>query len=251
LINILLIFVGMKRAILYLIPSTLGDTPAEMVLPNYNNEIILSLKHFLVEDLRSARRFLKKTAPQIVIDELSFTELNEHTTAIEMSDMLRVMEDGQSMGIISEAGCPAVADPGAEVVAMAHRKGYKVAPLVGPSSVIMSLMASGLNGQSFAFNGYLPVEAPKRAERIKALELRTYAEGATQIFIETPYRNSQLFDDLLRHCRPSTMLCLACNISCRDEFILTMTVKDWAAHKPDLHKKPAIFLLGAGLQLYK
>ena len=228
---------------LYLIPVTLGDTAHERVLPPYNREVILSLKHFIVENVRTARRFLKKTEPSIVIDDLFFTELNEHSTPEEVSGMLSPMESGQSVGVMSEAGCPAVADPGADVVAIAQRKGYNVVPLVGPSSILMALMASGFNGQSFTFHGYLPVDAAKRMERIKALESRIYSENTTQIFIETPYRNEKLLDDLIRICRPSTRLCVACDITCDDEYIKTRAVKDWEKNTPDLKKKPAIFLI--------
>jgi 16S rRNA (cytidine1402-2'-O)-methyltransferase len=231
------------RATLYLIPVPLGETEHSRVLPEGNREAVLSLKHFIVENVRTARRFLKKMEPSIVIDELSFAELNEHTSPELISGMLAPMATGASMGLMSEAGCPAVADPGADVVAMAQRKGYRVIPLVGPSSVLMALMASGFNGQRFAFNGYLPVEAAKRVERIKALESRMYAENETQIFIETPYRNEKLLEDLIRVCRPSTRLCIASDITCNNEFIRTRLIKEWAGNRPDLKKKPTIFLI--------
>ena len=233
----------MKQPILYLIPVTLGDTEHSQVLPPYNREVILSLKHFIVENVRTARRFLKKAEPTIVIDDLSFSELNEHTSPEDISGILAPMDAGESVGIMSEAGCPAVADPGADVVAIAQRKGYRVVPLVGPSSILMSLMASGFNGQSFAFHGYLPVDASKRSERIKSLEARMYAENETQIFIETPYRNNKLLEEFVRVCRPSTRLCVASDITCEGEFIRTRPVKEWAKNMPDLNKKPAIFLL--------
>ena len=228
---------------LYLIPVTLGESEHSHVLPAYNREVILSLKHFIVENVRTARRFLKKTEPSIVIDDLVFVELNEHTSPADISGMLAPMDTGASVGIMSEAGCPAIADPGADVVAIAQRKGYRVVPLVGPSSILLSLMASGFNGQSFAFHGYLPVEASKRAERIKALEARIYAENETQIFIETPYRNEKLLEEFIRVCRPSTRLCVASDITCDGEFIRTRPVKEWSKNMPDLKKKPAIFLI--------
>lgn len=231
------------KPILYLIPVTLGETEHERVLPAYNREVILSLKHFIVENVRTARRFLKKTEPSVVIDELTFTELNEHTSPEEVSGMLAPMAAGESVGVMSEAGCPAVADPGADVVAIAQRKGYRVVPLVGPSSILMALMASGFNGQCFAFHGYLPVEASKRADRIKALEARIYTENTTQLFIETPYRNEKLLEDFVRICKPSTRLCIACDITCKEEYIKTRPVKEWAKNPPDLKKKPAIFLI--------
>jgi 16S rRNA (cytidine1402-2'-O)-methyltransferase len=229
--------------VLYLIPVPLGDTAHGRVLPPYNREVILSLRHFIVEDVRSARRFLKKTEPSVVIDALSFAELNEHTSPAEIAGMLAPMAAGESVGVMSEAGCPAVADPGSEVVALAQRKGYRVVPLAGPSSILMALMASGFSGQRFAFHGYLPVGASERAERIRAFEARAYAADETQIFIETPYRNAKLLDDLLRICRPSTRLCVACNVTCDDERIRTLPVGEWAANRPDLHRKPAIFLI--------
>ena len=228
---------------LYLIPVTLGDTGDSRVLPPCNREVILSLKHFIVENIRTARRFLKKVEPSIVIDELTFSELNEHTPPEVVPGLLAPMDAGESMGVMSEAGCPAVADPGADVVAVAQQKGFRVAPLVGPSSFLMALMASGFNGQSFAFRGYLPVEASKRAERIKALEARMYTEHETQIMIETPYRNNRLLEDFVRICRPSTRLCVACHLTCDDEFIRTRPVKEWAKNMPDLKNKPAVFLL--------
>ena len=230
-------------ATIYLIPVTLGDMEHSRALPAYNREVVLSLKHFIVENVRTARRFLKKMEPSIVIDTLSFSEWNEHLSPREVSDMLSPMEAGESVGVMSEAGCPAVADPGADVVAFAQRKGYRVTPLVGPSSILMALMASGFNGQRFAFQGYLPVEASKRIERMKALEARMYAEEETQIFIETPYRNNKLLEDFIRVCTPSTRLCIASNITCDDEYIRTRPVKEWARNKPDLKKKPTIFLI--------
>ncbi|MDR2775245.1 MAG: SAM-dependent methyltransferase [Tannerella sp.] len=228
---------------LYLIPVTLGETAHDRVLPPYNREVILSLKHFIVEDLRTARRFLKKADPSVAIDKLSFTELNEHTPPAVIPDMLAPMAAGESVGVMSEAGCPAVADPGADIVAVAQRKGYRVTPLVGPSSILMALMASGFNGQRFSFHGYLPVDASKRAESIKTFEARMYSENETQLFIETPYRNCNLLNDFVRICRPSTRLCVACNITCDDEFIRTLPVKEWAGNIPDMKKKPAIFLI--------
>lgn len=229
---------------LYLIPVTLGDTPIESVLPAKNKEIILQIRHFIVEDVRSARRFLKKVEKSIDIDSLTFVELNKHTQAEAISGYLKPLEKGESIGVISEAGCPAVADPGADVVAIAQRKGLRVVPLVGPSSIILSVMASGFNGQSFAFHGYLPIEAGERAKKLKTLEQRIYNEHQTQLFIETPYRNHKMIEDILQNCRPQTKLCIAANITCEDESIHTRTVKEWKSAKlPDLSKIPCIFLL--------
>lgn len=228
---------------LYLIPVTLGDTTIESVLPSYNKEVVLAIRHFIVEDIRSARRFLKKVDREIDIDTLTFYPLNKHTSPEEISGYLTPLLNGESMGVLSEAGCPAVADPGADVVAIAQRKDLKVVPLVGPSSIILSVMGSGFNGQSFAFHGYLPIEPTDRAKRLKILEQRVYAEHQTQLFIETPYRNNKLVDDILLNCRPQTKLCIAANITCEGEYIKTRTVKEWQGKVPDLSKIPCIFLL--------
>lgn len=228
---------------LYLLPVTLGDTPVEQVLPAYNKEIILGIKHFIVEDVRSARRFLKKVEASINIDELTFYPLNKHTSPDDLSGYLKPLQEGHSMGVISEAGCPAVADPGADVVAIAQRKSLKVVPLVGPSSIILSVMGSGFNGQSFAFHGYLPIEAADRIKRLKELEGRIYSENQTQLFIETPYRNNKMMEDILKTCRPQTKLCIAANITCEGEYIHTKTIREWKGHLPDLTKVPCIFLI--------
>ena len=217
------------RASLFLIPVTLGDTEHRRVLPEYNRDVILSIRHFIVENVRTARRFLKKVEPGIVIDDLT--------------SYLAPLAKGESVGVISEAGCPAIADPGADVVAIAQRKDYPVVPLVGPSSILMSVMGSGFNGQSFAFHGYLPIDASERTNTIKKLEGRIYSEHQTQLFIETPYRNNKLAEELIRTCRPSTKLCIASNITCEDEYIHTRPVKEWAGKVPDLSKKPTIFLI--------
>lgn len=229
---------------LYLLPVTLGDTAIDKVLPAYNASIIREIKHFIVEDVRSARRFLKKVDREIDIDTLSFYPLNKHTSPEDISGYLNPLAEGHSMGVISEAGCPAVADPGADVVAIAQRRNLKVVPLVGPSSIILSVMASGFNGQSFAFHGYLPIEPNERSKRLKELEGRIYSEHQTQLFIETPYRNHKMLDDILKACRPQTKLCIAANITCEGEYIKTRTVKEWKGTAlPDLSKIPCIFLL--------
>lgn len=228
---------------LYLLPVTLGDTPLENVLPTYNTEIISGISHFIVEDLRSARRFLKKVDSSIDIDSLTFYPLNKHTSPEDIAGYLKPLVNGASMGVISEAGCPAVADPGADVVAIAQQKRLKVVPLVGPSSIILSVMASGFNGQSFAFHGYLPIEAGERTKKLKSLEQRAYTEDQTQLFIETPYRNHKMLEDILLNCRPQTKLCIAANITCEGEYIRTRTVKEWKGNIPELAKIPCIFLL--------
>lgn len=231
------------EAALYLLPTTLGDTPIEKVLPAYNKEVILGIKHFIVEEVRTARRFLKKVDSSINIDELTFYPLNKHTSPEEISGYLKPLLAGSPMGVISEAGCPAVADPGADIVAIAQRKNLKVVPLIGPSSIILSVMGSGFNGQSFAFHGYLPIEPATRAKRIKELEQRIYSENQTQLFIETPYRNQKMMEDLLHNCRPQTKLCIAANITCEGEYIKTKSIKEWKGHLPEINKIPCIFLI--------
>lgn len=231
------------EAALYLLPVTLGDTPLGNVLPQYNSEIIAGIRHFIVEDIRSARRFLRKVDATFDIDGSQFYELNKHTSSNEVAGFLKPLCDGKPMGVISEAGCPAVADPGADVVAIAQRKGLKVVPLVGPSSIILSVMASGFNGQSFAFNGYLPVKPDERVKALRKLEQRIYGEEQTQLFIETPYRNGKMIEDIIATCRPQTKLCIAANLTCEDEYVKTRTIKEWKGHAPDLSKIPCIFLL--------
>lgn len=228
---------------LYLLPVALGEASLEKVLPAYNIDIIKKIKYFIVEDIRSARRFLKKADREIDIDSLTFYTLNKHTSPEDISGYLKPLMDGHSMGVISEAGCPAVADPGAVVVAIAQKKNLRVIPLVGPSSIILSVMASGFNGQSFAFHGYLPIESGERVKRLKQLEQRIYSEDQTQLFIETPYRNNKMADDILRNCRPQTRLCIAANITEEGEYIKTKTIKEWQGKLPDLSKIPCVFLL--------
>ena len=233
------------EAALYLIPVTLVETEISQVLPPYNHDIIVGIKHFIVENIRSARRFLKKTEKSIDIDELTFYELNRHTDRKFIGEFLEPLKKGLPVGIISEAGCPAIADPGADVVAIAQSRGYKVVPLVGPSSIIMSVMGSGFNGQSFAFNGYLPVEVPLRIKALKTLEQKVQNENQTQLFIETPYRNAKMIETILGALNPKTKLCIAAGITCAEEYIKTRTVAEWKKEKlPDLGKIPAIFVIG-------
>lgn len=243
----------MLESALYLIPVTLGDTPIQQVLPSYNREVIIGIKHFIVENIRSARRFLKKVESTIDIDTLTFYELNQHTNRNTVSSYLEPLRKGAPMGVISEAGCPAVADPGADVVAIAQRENLRVVPLVGPSSMIMSVMASGFNGQSFAFHGYLPIDEGQKVQRLKQLESRVYSEDQTQLFIETPYRNMKMMQTLLQVLRPQTRICLAANITCSDELIHTRSVAEWKkllnAAKTEAEQQqlvprcPAIFLI--------
>ena len=228
---------------LYLIPTTLGDTETDKILPRGNADIITSIRYFIVENIRTARRFLKKINRDIIIDELTFFELNEHTKPEEIAQFLQPLKTGNDMGVISEAGCPAIADPGADVVALAQQQNFRVVPLVGPSSILLSLMASGFNGQSFAFLGYLPVQQSERIKALKKMESRIYSENQTQIFIETPYRNMKLVADIVQHCMPNTKLCIATDITLESEYIKTKTNAEWKKGIPDLHKRPCIFLL--------
>ncbi len=230
---------------LYLIPVTLGDTSVSQVMPSYNHDVVMQIRHFVVEDIRSARRFLRKMDVSFPIDDSCFYEMGKHADERLFTTYLKPLSEGLPVGVISEAGCPAVADPGANVVAIAQRKGYRVIPLVGPSSMILAVMGSGLNGQNFAFNGYLPVADADRAKKLKALETRAYNEHQTQLFIETPYRNRKMFDTLLRTLRPQTRLCIAAGITTSDEYIHTHTIQEWKkVQLPDLGKIPAIFLIG-------
>lgn len=229
---------------LYLIPVTLGDTPTEKVLPAYNKEIILGIRHFIVEELRTARRFLKQVERSIDIDGLTFYPMGKHADAALFSQYLEPLRHGEPVGVISEAGCPAVADPGADIVAIAQREGLRVVPLVGPSSILLAVMASGFNGQSFAFHGYLPIDPSQRAKRLKQLEARAVSEGQTQLFIETPYRNARLFADICSACNPQTRLCIAAGLTTEDEYVRTRTLREWKKQgMPDLGKIPAIFLI--------
>ena len=234
----------LRMAKLYMIPTTLGDTTIERVLPPDLTQLISSLSVFIVENIRTARRFLKKVNPAIVIDDLTFFELNQHTEKKEITRFLEPHQQGHDIGIISEAGCPGIADPGAEVVRIAHTKNITVVPLVGPSSILLALMASGMSGQNFAFNGYLPIKNPEKSQQIKMLEKRMQTEGQTQIFIEAPYRNVQLLEALLQHCEPETLLCIAADITLDTEFIRSKPISFWKANIPDIQKRPAIFMIG-------
>ena len=228
---------------LYLIPCTLGDTPLSQVLPSYNAELIGQIRHFIVEEIRTARRFLRRVDKVFPIDDCTFYEMGKRADAGRFASYLKPLDEGHAVGVISEAGCPAVADPGADIVAIAQRRGIRVVPLVGPNSMIMAVMGSGLNGQSFAFNGYLPIDDGERAQRLKALEQRAQRERQTQLFIETPYRNRRMFDTLLRVLSPKTRLCIAAGITTSDEWIHTHTVAEWKRLElPDLSRVPAIFL---------
>ncbi len=228
---------------IYLLPSTMSDTEPQQALPAVNIDIARRLKFFIVENIRTARRFLKACDRDINIDDLTFFELNRHTSPEEVSEMLIPATEGHDMGIISEAGCPAIADPGADVVAIAQSKGYDIRPLIGPSSIILSLMASGFNGQSFAFLGYLPIDASQRAAAIRAMERRIKSESQTQIFIETPYRNNKLIGELARSLPGTMKLCVASDITGSNEKIITRPLSYWAKADYNYDKIPTIFLL--------
>ncbi len=231
---------------LYLIPTQLSDVALDRVLPMHNIDVVREIRYFVVESLRSARRFLKKCDRNIDIDGLTMNELNEHTDLKDtaaLEAMLEPISRGEAVGVISDAGCPAVADPGADLVAIAQRRGYKVFPLVGPSSILMSLMASGFNGQRFAFEGYLPVDSHARQARLKEMTRCIERERQTQIFIEAPYRNNQLIADLANQLPASMRLCVASDITGENQSIVTRTIGQWRQAQYDYHKIPTIFLL--------
>jgi len=232
------------QAALYLIPVEIGSGSSEMTIPVGNLHIVKEIRTFVVENIRTARRFLRRWDHAFPIDECEFHELNAHTPEQEISGFLAALRRGEPMGVMSEAGCPAVADPGAAVVAIAQREGLRVIPLVGPSSILMSLMASGFNGQGFAFNGYLPIKEDERHRALKDLESRCSRLGQTQIFIETPYRNNRMVRFLADTLRPDTLLCVACDITDPEkESILTLPAAKWRKTQYDYDKRPAIFLI--------
>ena len=229
---------------LYLFPVPLSDSSRVAdVLPEGNARLLKGIRHFIVENVRSARRFMKRVDRDIDVNAINFTVLDEHTRPEEVAAMLTPLINGQPMGVISEAGCPAVADPGADAVAVAQSRGLKVVPLVGPSSILMALMGSGFNGQSFAFNGYLPIDAAPRAAKFKEMERRIRQERQTQIFIETPYRNNKLIEELTRTLPKGLRLCVASDITGEKESIVTRSLAEWAKARYDYGKIPTIFLL--------
>lgn len=231
---------------LYLIPTPMGETASwDVALPAGNRAAIDSIEYFVVENVRTARRFLARSGIGRTIDELTFAELNEHTAAEEVEALLEPLtKEGKNIGVMSEAGLPCIADPGALLVAAAQRRGVEVVPLVGPNSITLALMASGANGQSFAFNGYLPVKPPDRIKAIRHFERRAHAENQSQIFIEAPYRNRKLFDDILGTCDPRTMLCIACDLLEPGQYIRSQSVAEWEKNgAPAFDKRPAIFII--------
>lgn len=229
---------------LYLIPNTLGETNPDRVIPAEVQAIIRRLRVFATESPKNTRRFLKKIDPSIRPDDLIFMDLNEHSDRRQIEACLPWLEK-EDVGIISEAGCPGIADPGAELVALAHQHCYPVVPLVGPSSILLSLIASGCSGQNFSFNGYLPVKANERTKALRRFEKQSAAENRTQIFIETPYRNMKLFQQMLTVLSPQTKLSIACDLTTENEYIRTLSVGEWKKQSPDLSKRPAVFLIQA------
>ena len=233
------------KGTIYLIPTTLGDSEINSVLPETVRDTVDSISYFIVENLRTARRYIRKLLSEKDINGLTFFELNKHTDPKEIPSFIIPALSGNDIGIISEAGNPGIADPGSSIVKAAHMKNIKVVPLVGPSSVLLALITSGLNGQNFAFNGYLPVKPIERIKKLQFLEKRSKIENQTQIFMETPYRNMKMLEDILNTCRKNTLLCIAADITLKTEFIKTKTITEWKKHIPQINKRPAIFILHA------
>ncbi|MBN9283201.1 MULTISPECIES: SAM-dependent methyltransferase [Flavobacterium] len=228
---------------LYLIPTTLGEMNPEDVLPQTIKRSIDFIDYYIVENEKTARRFIKSVHAEKKQPDLKISVLNKHTEASEHNAFIQPLLEGQNIGLMSEAGCPGVADPGAAIVKIAHEKGIQVVPLVGPSSILLAIMASGMNGQSFAFNGYLPIDKSEKKQALKNFEKLSHDKNQSQLFIETPYRNNKLMEDLLQILQPSTHLCIACDITLPTEFIKTRTVNEWKKNKVDLHNRPCIFII--------
>lgn len=236
------------QPILYLIPVPLSGAPANQVIPGSVTELINRLDHFIVENIRTARRQLKKMGFTGSFDTLTFYQLDEHTSENEFDELMTPLKSGHSAGLMSEAGVPGIADPGSDFILQVQHAGFRVVPMAGPSSVILALMASGLNGQNFAFNGYLPIQQVPRIRKIRELEKISTGTGQTQIFMETPYRNTSVLRDIISHCQPGTYLCIAVDLTADNEFISTRTVGKWREKLPDIDKHPAIFILSGGRQ---
>ena len=228
---------------LYLLPTTLGENDPVEVLPASVYKIIESLDIFIVENEKTARRAIKKIAPTKSQSALKLFALNKHTDPADIPTFLHPCKDGKNIGLLSEAGCPGVADPGAEIVKLAHNSGIQVVPLVGPSSILLAMMGSGMNGQSFTFNGYLPIDKAERKNELRNLERMSFEKRQAQLFIETPYRNNKLLEDLIHFLHPQTRVCIACDLTLATEFIVTKPIQEWSKTKVDLHKRPTIFIL--------
>ena len=234
-----------KKGTFYLIPVGMGNNDSQRIIPEYNISIIKELKHFVTENGKTARAFLKDTIKDIVLQDLFYYELNHHTKPEELTVFLKLLLDGNSIGLMSEAGCPGIADPGAELLKLAHKNNIRVVPLIGPSSILLTIMASGLNGQNFAFNGYLPKDKHDRVRKLKELEKLSLSKNQSQYFIETPYRNSQLINELLTTLSPATHLIIACSITTADEYISMKSIADWKKITlPNFDKKPCMFGIG-------
>jgi len=233
----------MVSGTLYLIPVPLADNAAAKSFTRYLADTINHIREYIVENEKTARKFLKEAGLTIPQSELSIHDYGKHNRDVNINSFFIGLTAGHDVGLMSEAGCPGVADPGSEIVAEAHRRGIKVVPLVGPSSILLALMASGFNGQSFTFHGYLPIDKVERAKKIKELEALASRFNQTQLFIETPFRNNPMLEEILRSCTAKTRLCIACNLTAEDEFVQTKTVAEWKQNIPDLHKRPTIFLL--------
>lgn len=228
---------------LYLIPTTLGDVDPTDVLPVTVKRSIQFIDDYIVENEKTARKFIKSIDAEKVQSALRLSTLNKHTQTSEYNTMLQPCMEGRNVGLMSEAGCPGVADPGAVIVKIAHEKGIQVVPLVGPSSIILAMMGSGMNGQQFAFNGYLPIDKSEKKATLKTLEKLSHDKNQSQIFIETPYRNNKLLEDILQALQPSTHLCVAADITLPTEYIKTQRVSEWKKATVDLHNRPAIFII--------
>jgi len=235
-----------KKGNLYLIPTPLSDNSPESGATTRITETIMGIQHFLAENVRTSRRFISSLKLNISIESLDFALLDKDTPAEAVAQLCAPLLQGKDMGVMSEAGCPGIADPGNMAVKFAHEHGVIVIPLVGPSSIILALMASGFNGQSFAFHGYLPIESTARIQTIKNLEKETQSKNQTQIFIETPYRNNQLLADIIKTCQPATRLCVASDLTGPEELIKSHSIREWKSKSMDLHKIPAVFLIYAG-----
>ena len=229
---------------IYLIPTTMGEDNIDLVAVPFLQEIINSIDHYTVENVKHARRYLRLLNIKKNIGELSFFELNKRADLTELPEFVALALHGKNIGVISDAGCPGIADPGAEVIAIAHRKNIQVVPISGPSSIFLALMGSGFNGQEFVFHGYLPKEQKDRIQKFREYEKQVIKTGQTQIFMDTPYRNNHVFADLTAKCRPDTLLCVASNLTTKGEMIKTMPIFKWKKQRPNLHKKPTTFLLG-------
>lgn len=234
-----------KTGTLYLIPTILAEDTAQQVISPQVKDTVLNLTYFIVENLRTARRYVKSICPELVIEDLTFVQIDKDATPAQVQASLRpLIDEGIDASVISEAGCPGVADPGAEVVKYAHQKGIKVIPFAGPSAILLSLMGSGFNGQRFSFHGYLPIEKGLRLQALRSLEKEMHQRDQTQIFMETPYRNNKLLEDLVQNLSGSTLLCIAANITSPEhELIQSKTIADWKKGLPDIHKQPAVFLI--------